>query len=133
MEKASKLDFTFKVAIFDNPNPGDKMLDIVFNHLITEEDIKNVYIDGEKPKWYERRLKKILRDKGIPVKNLRSVRRKSSLGIQLADALAGLIRYHVDKPNEEDAAKLVRRLDRDHKIMAQMRFDTETIKKLVKS
>lgn len=130
MKQAIKLDFTFKVAIFENPHPGDKMLDIVFNHLITEEDIRTIYIDGEKPKWYERRLKKVLRDRGISIKKLRSVRSKSSLGIQLADALAGLVRYNVDNPEKEDAARLVRKLDRDHKIAAQIKFDAKAIKNL---
>src|SRR3989344_9405471 len=45
---------------------------------------------------YENKLKKVLKDKGIAIKKLRTVRSKSEVGIQLADALASLIRYYHD-------------------------------------
>ena len=74
LKQIIKLRFRFKVAIFRNPVYPEKMMEVVFKHLITEKDIKKIFIDGKKPRKYERRLKKILRDKGVSVKKLCSVR-----------------------------------------------------------
>lgn len=120
------VDFTFKVAVFKNPVRYNKMLSIVFQHLVTEESIVRVFIDGKKPKWYERKLKKILRDKGVSVKKLRTVRNEASQpGIQLADALAGLVRYHIDNPQKKDAKRLFRELKKNKKLWAQFIFEAE--------
>lgn len=114
------LDFTVKVAVFENPVKPDSMLEIVFQHLITEKTIKSIYIDGEKPKWYEHKLKKVLRDKGIGLKKLRTVRSKSEVGIQLADALASLIRYYHDNPQEKDAKKWFSKLKKEKKLTFEL-------------
>jgi len=119
------LKFTVKVAIFENPIHPGKMLELIFNHLITEKDIKNVFIDGEKPRWYENRLKKVLRDKGISVKKLRTVRSKSSPGIQLADCLAGLVRRYYDNPEEPDPRRWFKKLKREKKLLLEIRFNIQ--------
>ena len=111
-----KLDFTVKVAVFENPKNIGEMLEVVFRHLITEKNIKSVFIDGKKPRWYELRLKKVLRDKGVSVKKLKTVRSETNLGIQLADALAGLMRYHFDNPEALDAKKWYDKLKKTQKI-----------------
>lgn len=123
LEQILILDFKFKVGIFKNPVKTSEMTEMVFQHLITEKNIERVYIDGKQPKWYERRLKKVLRDKGISVKKLKTVRNEASQpGIQLADALAGLIRYHFDNPSAIDADKWVNKLKKDNKLFAQIVF-----------
>lgn len=104
------LDFTVKVALFENPVKPDAILEVVFQHLIVEKDITAIFIDVEKPKWYERKLKKVLRDKGIAIKRMKTVRSKSEVGIQLADALASLVRYYHDNPEEKDAKKWFKKL-----------------------
>lgn len=114
------LDFTVKVAVFENPVKPDSMLEIVFQHLITEKSINSIYIDGEKPKWYVHKLKKVLRDKGIGLKKLRTVRSKSEVGIQLADALASLIRYYHDNPQEKDAKKWFNKLKKEKKLTFEL-------------
>lgn len=82
--------------------------------------ITNIYIDGKKPKWYERKLKKVLRDKKISVKKIRTVRKAGApAGLQLADALAGLVRYHFDNPKGEDAKRWFLKFKRDKKLSAQ--------------
>jgi len=125
LSKIIDLKFTVKVAIFENPTHPGKMLELIFNHLITEKDIKNVFIDGEKPRWYENRLKKVLRDKGISVKKLRTVRSKSSPGIQLADCLAGLVRRYYDNPEEPDPRRWFKKLKREKKLLLEIRFNTQ--------
>lgn len=120
LSRIFELDFTVKVAIFENPVKPDSMLEVVFQHLITEKHIRSIYIDGEKPKWYEHKLKKVLRDKGIALKKLRTVRSKSEVGIQLADALASLIRYYHDNPQEKDAKKWVTKLKKEKKLAFEL-------------
>jgi|SRR3989344_2582913 len=123
LKEVIKLDFTFKVGIFKNPVKMGEMTEAVFQHLITEKDIEKVWIDGKQPKWYERRLKKVLRDKGISVKKLRTVRNEASQpGIQLADSLAGLSRYHFENPEAKDAKRWFERLKKEGKLRAQIIF-----------
>ncbi len=111
-----KLDFTVKVAVFENPKNVGEMLEVIFKHLITEKNIKNVFIDGKKPRWYELRLKKVLRDKGVSVRKLRTVKSETNLGIQLADSIAGLVRYHFDNPDAVDAKKWFNKFKKAQKI-----------------
>lgn len=120
LSRIFELDFIVKVAVFENPVKPDAMLEVVFQHLITEKNIVTIFIDGEKPKWYERKLKKVLRDKGIAIKKLKTVRSKSEVGIQLADALASLIRYYHDNPEEKDAKKWFNKLKRDKKLSFEL-------------
>ena len=129
--EALKLEFSVKVAIFENPMHPEKMFELVFQHLITESNIRNIFIDGKKPKWYEHRLKKTLRNKGLSVKKVKTVRREAEVGIQLADALAGLIRYHYDYPQEKDALRLFNKLKKEGKLTAQLLFETEGVKKFL--
>jgi hypothetical protein len=112
-----KLDFLFKVIVFDNPIKYQQIIEVIFKHLLVE-DIDKVFIDGKKPEWYERKLKKVLRDMGSSVKKLKTIRNESAHpGIQLADAIAGLFRYQADNPNSTIAASLVKRLNKN-KVMS---------------
>lgn len=124
LKKIIRLNFTFKIGIFQNPIKTHEMTETVFGELITEKAIKNVFIDGKQPKWYERRLKKVLRDKGISVGKLRTIRNESSHpGIQLADSLAGLFRYHFENPRAEDAQKWVGRFKKEKKLLSEKLFE----------
>src|SRR3990167_7741116 len=114
------LDFTVKVAVFENPVKPASMLEVVFQHLITEKAIQSIYIDGEKPKLYEHKLKKVLRDKGVGLKKLKTVRSRSEVGIQLADSLASLIRYYHDNPEEKDAKKWFNKLKKEKKLSLEL-------------
>ena len=116
----SGLSFTFKIGVFKNPVKIHEMTETIFQHLITEEKISSIYIDGKKPKWYERRLKKVLRDKRISVKKLRTVRKGSALvGLQLADALAGLVRYYFDNPDRKNPKKWFNKFKKAKKLSSQ--------------
>lgn len=116
--RISDLDFKVKVAVFKNPINPEKIMEIVFNQLITEQNIKKILIDGKKPRWYEQKLKKVLRDKGVSVHKLKTVRNEiSEPGIQLADALAGLIRYSYDYPIEKITQSLIQKLKKKDRIL----------------
>lgn len=41
LSKICDLDFTVKVAIFENPVRTEKMIELVFKHLITEREVRN--------------------------------------------------------------------------------------------
>ena len=127
LSRIFELDFTVKAAIFENPVKSESMLEVVLLHLIIEKNINNIFIDGEKPKWYEHKLKKVLRDKGIAVKKLRTVRSRSEVGIQLADALASLIRYYHDNPEEKDAKKWFFKLNREKKLSFELLINSGTL------
>lgn len=105
IQDVSTLPFTAKIAIFDNPISPGRALAWALTHVIVEKHFKALYIDGKKPRWVERQLKKVLRDKGISVKKLKTVRSNSSPGIRLADALAGVSRSYHDDP--EGKAKIL--------------------------
>lgn len=122
LKSVLNLDFIFKIAIFENPINTNKAMDMIFEHLITEKKVTLIAIDGKKPKWYEHKLKKELRDKGITVKKLKTVRNEiSEPGIQLADALAGLAIYCFEN-NNSDYMNLLRKFKRNQKLLVQMIF-----------
>lgn len=112
MEEALRFDFTAKIAVVNNPvNPAQE-LERVLLHMIVERNIRNIYIDGKKPKWYERKVKKILRDKGLSIRNLKTVSSSQYPGIRLADLVAGLARSYFDeknKPRIENYFKMLRK------------------------
>ena len=117
LRKVSTLEFTFKVGIVQNPVYFPKVLERCLEHLIIERKIKKIIIDGKKPKWYERKIKKVLRDRGVSVKKLRTLYDEASPGLRLSDALAGLTRAYYDKPTKtiEELYKLL-----ENKITAQL-------------
>lgn len=98
---ASKLNFTFKISLVKNPINYSRAFENIFKHLIVESRVNKIVIDGKKPRWYGHKLKKVLRDKNISVKKIRTMNDESSPGLRLADALAGLFRSHADNPTEK--------------------------------
>ncbi len=119
IDKALKLDFKAKIALIKNPiNPSDE-LERVLSHMIIEKSIKKIYIDGKKPKWYERKIKKILREKGFSVKKIKTVKINQFAGIRLADMVAGLSRTYFDKKNMEKISKYYARLEKKIIVIVQ--------------
>lgn len=118
--KLLKLDFTLKVAILKNPVKMTKSLEEALKHLIVEPNLKKILIDGRKPRWYEQRLKRILRDEGVSVKKLKTVRKdESSPGLRVADCLAGLTRYCYDH-TESEATALYGKLKKANKVTFEL-------------
>ncbi len=110
MEEALRFEFIAKIAVVDNPVDPAQELERALLHMIVERDIRNIYIDGKKPKWYERKIKKILRDKGLPVRNLKTVNSSQYPGIRLADLVAGLTRAYFDDKNRQRIESYYKRL-----------------------
>lgn len=123
LKKVIVLNFKFKVAIFDNPTNTDLAIDTIFDHLLREENIKLVAIDGKKPKWYENKLKKELRDRGIKAQKLKTIRNEISEPVlQLADVLAGFSLYVYEHKNDKMNKDLFERYKKLGKLEAQMIF-----------
>jgi hypothetical protein len=95
------LDFTIRLAQLNNPIKLDQTLEEVLPYLMPERNIERLFIDGKKHKQYARTLKKVLRDKGVTVKKLKTVNDGSYPSIRIADAVAGATRYFLDNPNKE--------------------------------
>lgn len=120
INKITHLDFKAKIGIFRNPVHPASMIESVFEQLINEPNILKIVIDAKKPKWYENKLKKILRLKGVSVKKLTTVRKdENNNGIQLADCLAGLYRYHHDNLDNVDVNKWVKKIKRHEKLFGE--------------
>ncbi len=96
LDAVLKLEFVAKVAIIKNPATLSQNLETVFLHLIVESNIRAVYLDGKKSKRYERPLKKVLRNRGISVRKVRTVNDEQFAGIRVADMVAGLVRTVTD-------------------------------------
>lgn len=101
MNETLKLDFKVKIAVVKNPVDPAAELEKILLHTIVERNIRNIYIDGKKPKWYENKIKNILRGKSISVKKLKTVKDSQSAGIRIADMVAGLSRSYFDKKKPE--------------------------------
>lgn len=123
LEKLMRLDFEVKVAVLKNPVNPEKMMRLVFQHLIVAGGIRNIFIDGKKPRRYELDLKRELRAKGVSVKKLRTVNDKSQPGVQVADCLAGLVRRYYDNPAEENAKEWHDKLIKEKKLTIRLLFD----------
>jgi len=99
----AKGDFKIKVAYIANPIVLDKALPEALRHLLVEPRISQILIDGDKPKHYLKQLKKVLRDKGISVKKIRTVNDEAFPVVRLADAIAGTARATYDEPDGKAA------------------------------
>jgi hypothetical protein len=105
IRKILDFDFKLKIAVIRNPVNPSVELEKILSHLIVERDIHTIFIDGKKPRWYERKIKKTLKDKGISLKKIRTVKCKQCAGIRLADLLAGLTRWYFDNKSKEKIEK----------------------------
>ena len=112
LDQVLKLDFKAKIFVVKNPVYPSKEIENAMIQMIVEKNIQAIYIDGKKPKWYERNIKKVLRSKGMTVKKLKTVKASQYSGIRLADMIAGLTRSYFDKKNMYRIEKFYKRLNK---------------------
>jgi len=102
-----KQNFNFKVAVSHEPHKFVKRFPDILSHLLIDDEIKKIVIDGEKPRWYTMGLKTTLRQRKISVEKVVAARKESSYpGLRVADCLAGLVRYGYDNPDSPAAVWL---------------------------
>ncbi|MCE9585273.1 DUF3800 domain-containing protein [Candidatus Nomurabacteria bacterium] len=112
IEEISKQDFKVKVALIQNPFYADISYEYALQHLVIEKNVVSLIIDGKKGRSYERKFKKVLRDKGISVKKLKTGNDESFPALRIADAIAGAIRFRYDNPDDSRIKNLY---DKFHK------------------
>jgi len=61
IKRVIDLDFKLKIAVVINPINPSAELERILNHLIVERKIDTIFIDGKKPRWYERKIVSIFR------------------------------------------------------------------------
>ena len=105
LRKIMKSNFLLKIALVKNPF-SPHYYEKAIKHLVVEDSIVSIIIDGNMPHNYERRFKKVLRDRGIKTNKLIFGNDKSYPVLRLADACAGLVRYHYDNPDHTKANDL---------------------------
>jgi Protein of unknown function (DUF3800) len=91
-------EFKLKLAYVQNPIIlGDAILSAL-PILLSDQRISMILIDGDKSKIYSKKLKKVLRDRGVSAKKIRFVNDESFPVVRLADAVAGLARAANELP-----------------------------------
>ena len=101
IEEICKQDFKIKVALIKNPFFAASGYEYALQHLVVERNVSYLIIDGKKSKSYERKFKKVLRDKGISVKKLKTAKDEAYPALRLADAIAGAVRYRHENPSDK--------------------------------
>jgi len=96
----SKLDFTFKYVILNNPINTKLELNNVLINISKENFVGKICIDGKQVKQFERKMKKSFRDSGVSIKMIKHVDDKDEPIIRIADAIANVVRIHNDKPQK---------------------------------
>jgi len=117
LERILSLEWDAKIGIIGNPIDPEAELERMMCNLLVETRISGIHIDGKKSKRYERRMKKVLRDKGISTKKLKTVNDEAYAGIRIADALAGLFRSYHDDPENSRANRWYEQIRRKKKIL----------------
>ncbi len=112
VEEICKQNFSVKIALIKNPFYADKAYEYALQHLVIEKNIYNLVIDGKKSRTYERKLKKVLRDKGISIKKIKTANDESSPCLRVADAIAGIARYKYENPENKNILYLYNLISR---------------------
>lgn len=105
LEEVRMEEYEVKIFVFTNPFTEEKF-ERALRHLIVEKFIKTIVIDGKKSRSYALRLKKVLRQSGIHVKNIRTGNDRSYPALRVADLFAGLVRAYADSPDDDKIKKL---------------------------
>lgn len=97
----SRGGFRVRHQLFKNPllNFGEALESLLIT-ASADISVERIILDGRKDKSYERRLKKILRDKGLSSKKLRTANDEAYPALRIADAVAGLLRAHINSPTD---------------------------------
>ncbi len=105
-------DFTLRVATIKNPFDASYVYESIVGRLLYGTSVQSLVIDGKKTRFYEKRLKKALRDHGVSLKKLKTANDISSPALRLADAIAGLVRYCAEFKDNKEAKNLYSKISK---------------------
>ena len=91
--------FITKIAFLSNTLLNNSAFENILGVLIEEKDIAAIIIDGKKSRGYEKRVKKVLGDKMVPIRKLKTGNDHGYPVLRVADAIAGLVRYRDEHPD----------------------------------
>ena len=112
IDEICKQDFGIKIALIKNPFRGSIAYEYAMEHLIVEKNITNLIIDGKKNKTYERKFKKILRDKGISIRKLKTGNDEGYPALRVADAMAGAVRFYNENSSNSNIKNIYQRISK---------------------
>lgn len=112
IDEICKNEFFVKIALIKNPFRSNSGYEYALEHLIIEKNITNIIIDGKKSKRYEKKFKKILRDKGISVRKLKTGNDEGYPALRVADAIAGTVRYYNENPNNGNIINIYKQISK---------------------
>lgn len=107
-----KNEFFIKIALIKNPFKSNSAYEYALEHLIIEKNITNIIIDGKKSRRYEKKFKKILRDKGISVRKLKTGNDEGYPALRVADAIAGAVRYYNENPDSKNIKNIYEQISK---------------------
>lgn len=113
VEHLVKEEFEIKVGYIKNPIKSElEMYQQVYSYLIIEDKIDNIYIDGSKSKTYTHKIRKILKNRGIKMKQVLFVDDRKLPVLRLADFCAGLLRYVSENSDSLVACSLMKKIEK---------------------
>ena len=112
IDEICKQEFSIKIALIKNPFKGSTAYEYALAHLIVEKNITNLIIDGKKNKTYERKFKKILRDKGISIRKLKTGNDEGYPALRVADAIAGIVRYYNENQSNNNIKNIYQQISK---------------------
>jgi len=102
-EKIKNLEFISKIVIYKNPiNQKNILKDFLSKVISNNDNISEIYIDGNKNRRLQTELKTFLRQNGIKVYKIKFVDDKDESLIRLADFIAGMYRSFLDNKNNDN-------------------------------
>ncbi len=97
---------SIEISVRHNPLYYHDFLSASLGMFIRNKKVKHVIFDGQKTHSYERRIKGILRSNKISTRILSIRKDGASPLLRLADALAGLFRFHLENPEHIETKRL---------------------------
>ena len=108
-----KLPIKARVFVCKNPSNIPKYMKDYLLPLISNENIKNIYIDGKKNRSFKNNFKSGLRANSISTKDLFFVNDEDEPLVRVADIVAGCVRYYYDNQGLGKVENLYRSLKKN--------------------
>jgi hypothetical protein len=102
-EKIRNLDFTCQIIVYENPIIQEKSLENFLYEIIkSQEDISRIIVDGNRGRNYERKLKRVLKNRKLKFTKIIFMNDRAEPLIRLADFMAGSYRSFLDHKVKEN-------------------------------
>lgn len=101
-DKIKKLDFMFKIVVYDNPIDQKNILkNFLLQAIDKDESIENIIIDGQRNNKAQVNIKSFLRKNGVKIYKIRFMDDKNEVLLRLADFIAGMYRSFIENKTKD--------------------------------